>query len=125
VAGDVILCVSELAANAAIHSDSGRPGGTFTVRTENCPGGSVRIEVEDQGGPWVGQVPDPAHGRGLDIIRALAAEWGISTDAGGRTVWACIDWPSDHRRNPGGVCVVADGTATRPARTDLPVRRAS
>ena len=125
MADDVILCASELAANAAIHSDSRRPGGTFTVRTENCPGDSVRIEVEDDGGAWVGPTPDPAHGRGLDIIRTLAAEWGITTGAAGRTVWARIDWPSDHRRNPGSVCVVADGTATRPALTDLPARRAS
>ncbi len=38
VADDVILCVSELATNAAVHSDSSRSGGTFTVRTESCPG---------------------------------------------------------------------------------------
>ncbi len=125
VADDVVLCVSELAANAAIHSDSRRPGGTFTVRTENCPGDSVRIEVEDDGGPWVGPTPDPAHGRGLGIIRALAAEWGITTGAAGRTVWARIDWPSNHRRNPGSVCVVAGSTTTRPAPTALPALCAS
>ena len=33
VADDVILCVSELATNAAVHSDSRRSGGTFIVRT--------------------------------------------------------------------------------------------
>jgi|HubBroStandDraft_6_1064221.scaffolds.fasta_scaffold1013891_2 anti-sigma regulatory factor (Ser/Thr protein kinase) len=32
VADDVILCASELAANAATHSNSRLPGGTFTVR---------------------------------------------------------------------------------------------
>jgi len=32
MADDVILCASELAANAAIHSHSRLPGGTFTVR---------------------------------------------------------------------------------------------
>ena len=31
-ADDVILCASELAANAALHSRSRLPGGTFTVR---------------------------------------------------------------------------------------------
>ena len=32
VADEVILCASELAANAALHSDSRLVGGTFTVR---------------------------------------------------------------------------------------------
>ena len=45
-ADEVILCLSELAANAVLHSDSRRPGGTFTVRIESCPGTYVRIEVE-------------------------------------------------------------------------------
>jgi anti-sigma regulatory factor (Ser/Thr protein kinase) len=92
VADDVILCVSELATNAAVHSDSRRCGGTFTVRTESCPGAGVRIEVEDGGGPWVSSAPDPTHGRGLDIVRALADEWGITTTPAGRAVWARITW---------------------------------
>jgi serine/threonine-protein kinase RsbW len=92
VADDVILCVSELATNAAVHSDSRKSGGTFTVRTESCPGTDVRIEVEDGGGPWVSPVPDPAHGRGLDIVRALADDWGITPTPAGRAVWARIPW---------------------------------
>ena len=92
VADDVILCVSELATNAAIHSDSRRSGGTFTVRTECRPGADVRIEVEDGGGPWISLAPDPSHGRGLGIVRALADDWGISTTPGGRAVWARIAW---------------------------------
>ena len=94
IADDVILCISELAANAALHSHSRRPGGTFSVRIESCPGANVRIEVEDDGGPWIASAPDPASGRGLDIIRALAAEWGITTSPAGRAVWARINWPS-------------------------------
>jgi two-component sensor histidine kinase len=92
VADDVLLCVSELATNAAVHSDSSRSGGTFTVRTESRPGSDVRIEVEDDGGPWVSSVPDPTHGRGLDIVRALADDWGITTTPAGRAVWARITW---------------------------------
>src|SRR2546430_16366910 len=64
VADDVILCVSELATNAAVHSDSRRSGGTFTVRTESCPGADVRIEVEDAGGPPGSSAPHPAPARG-------------------------------------------------------------
>ena len=93
-ADEVILCLSELAANAVLHSDSRRPGGTFTVRIESRPGAYIRFEVEDDGGPWLAPVPDPGSGRGLDIIRALAAEWGVAHGPGGRTVWARFNWPS-------------------------------
>jgi anti-sigma regulatory factor (Ser/Thr protein kinase) len=92
-ADEVILCLSELAANAVLHSDSRRPGGTFTVRIEGCPGAHIRIEVEDDGGPWLARAPDPGNGRGLDIIRVLAAEWGVAASPAGRTVWARFNWP--------------------------------
>src|SRR5215467_5661359 len=48
---DALLCVSELATNAVLHSRSGRPGGRFTVRATR-QAGSVRVEVTDEGGPW-------------------------------------------------------------------------
>jgi anti-sigma regulatory factor (Ser/Thr protein kinase) len=91
---EVILCLSELAANAVLHSGSRRPGGTFTVSIDSCPGAYVRIEVEDGGGPWLARVPDPGSGRGLDIVRALAADWGIATSPTCRTVWARFNWAS-------------------------------
>ena len=50
-ADDVILCASELAANAAQHSRSRLPGGTFTVRAIVSPDLCVRIEIQDNGGP--------------------------------------------------------------------------
>jgi len=95
----VILCLSELAANAVLHSGSRRPGGTFTVRIEGCLGASLRIEVADDGGPWLAAAPDPGSGRGLDIIRALAAQWGVATSPVGRTVWARFTWPSPQHRS--------------------------
>jgi len=93
-ADEVILCLSELAANAVVHSNSRRPGGTFTVRIGSRPGADIRLEVEDDGGPWLASAPDPGSGRGLDIIGALAAEWGVATSPAGRTVWARFDCPS-------------------------------
>ena len=58
-ADDVILCASELAANAAQHSRSRLPGGTFTVRAVLDPDHYARIEVQDDGGPWNQGMIDP------------------------------------------------------------------
>jgi anti-sigma regulatory factor (Ser/Thr protein kinase) len=94
MADDVILCASELAANAALHSNSRLPGGTFTVRAAIRPGHHVRIEVEDNGGPWTPATNDAARHHGLNIIFIVANEWGIDGDYAIRTVWARFDWPS-------------------------------
>ena len=93
MADDVGLCASELAANAALHSDSRLPGGTFTIRVAISPCDHVRIEVEDHGGPWTPAAGDAARHHGLDIIRILANEWGIDGDHASRTAWARFDWP--------------------------------
>jgi hypothetical protein len=58
-ADDVILCASELAANAAQPSSSRLPGGAFTVRATVSPDLYARIEVEDNGGPWNQGMIDP------------------------------------------------------------------
>jgi hypothetical protein len=89
IADDVILCASELAANAVLHSHSGMPGGKFIVRAKVRAGDYAWIEVEDNGGRWTCPVP----GRGLDIVRALASVWGIDGDYRSRCIWARFDWP--------------------------------
>ena len=92
VADHVILCASELAANAARHSDSCMPGGHFTVRATTRPGDYAQIEVTDDGGRWApGTHPSQHHG--LDIVHALAADWGIDGDYRTRTIWARLSWP--------------------------------
>jgi anti-sigma regulatory factor (Ser/Thr protein kinase) len=94
MADDVILCASELAANAALHSNSRLPSGTFTVRVAISPCDHVRIEVEDNGGPWTPATGGVARHHGLDIIRILANEWGIEGDHASRIAWARLDWPT-------------------------------
>jgi serine/threonine-protein kinase RsbW len=100
IAPDVVLACSELASNAIIHSDSGLPGGRFTVRL-SIEADLIRIEVIDQGGQWTNmrghwlgasedQADDSQSGRGLTIIAALATSWGIGGDQEGRTAWCEI-----------------------------------
>jgi serine/threonine-protein kinase RsbW len=92
-ADDVILCASELAANAAMHSRSRLPGGTFTVRAIVSPDLYAQVEVQDDGGPWNQGMVDPTRHHGLDIVRAVADEWGIDGDHTTRTIWARFDCP--------------------------------
>jgi anti-sigma regulatory factor (Ser/Thr protein kinase) len=95
IADDVILCASELAANAALHSRSRLPGGTFAVRASIKPGYQIQIEVEDDGGPWTAGIRDSTGHHGLDIVRALATDWGIDGNHTTRTIWARFDWPDN------------------------------
>ncbi len=94
MADDMILCASELAANAAVHSNSRLPGGSFTVRATIDPGHCTQIEVEDDGGPWTPATSDPTRHHGLDIIRTLADDWGITGDHAARVIWARFNWPN-------------------------------
>jgi serine/threonine-protein kinase RsbW len=94
-AEDIVLCVCELASNAVLHSCSREPGGQFTVRVSVSPGGRIRAEVVDRGGPWG---PEPAqdeeHGRGLLIVAALATRWGVTGSEAGRSAWLELDPPA-------------------------------
>ncbi len=98
VADEVILCASELAANAAIHSSSGQPEGQFAVRAEVCPGRYVLVEVGDQGGSWSEFTHDDRP-HGLDLVRLLAGEgnWGITGSSFGRVAWARLNWAAPVR----------------------------
>jgi anti-sigma regulatory factor (Ser/Thr protein kinase) len=90
-ADDAILCLSELASNACLHSRSRHPGGRFTVRAE-LNAQELRVEVCDEGGPWVWPSQPDEHGRGLLIVASLARAWGRAGDSEyGWTVWFEMD----------------------------------
>jgi len=79
-AEDAILCLSELVANAAIHSRSRERDGRLIVRVQ-LHGGQLRVEVHDQGGAWVGPAnQDGLTGRGLIIVDQLTNAWGRDGD---------------------------------------------
>jgi serine/threonine-protein kinase RsbW len=92
---EALLIVSELAANAILHSRSGHPGGTFTVRTE-LHDSYLFIEVQDEGGLWKTHVPADGRPHGFDILNGLcgADDWGVDNDDTGRVAWARLDLPS-------------------------------
>jgi anti-sigma regulatory factor (Ser/Thr protein kinase) len=94
VVDDAILCVSELATNALLHSASG-DGGEFEV-TVQLGQSSVRVAVSDDGSPDkpAARVFDDTseHGRGLALVTLVASDWGESGDEKGRTVWFELCW---------------------------------
>jgi anti-sigma regulatory factor (Ser/Thr protein kinase) len=92
--GDALACLSELATNAVLHSRSRRPEGCFVVRADLRPAG-LRVEVEDEGGPWQHRRGlDGQCGRGLAIVGALSSDWSITGDGTSRTIWFEIHSPT-------------------------------
>ncbi|HVL06548.1 MAG TPA: ATP-binding protein [Acidimicrobiales bacterium] len=82
------LLVSELVANAVLHS------GTPLEVVVQCGDGRARIEVHD-GNP---ALPVRKHysnlsgtGRGLLLVERLASGWGSERTAGGKLVWFELD----------------------------------
>jgi anti-sigma regulatory factor (Ser/Thr protein kinase) len=114
------LIVSELVTNSIVHTRSGRDGGTVAVALASA-GRRVRVEVTDDGGPELPRLRTvdfgAENGRGLQLVDALADEWGWDRGPGGGTVtWAEVtsgkpvagplggSLPSGHgsaRRTPG------------------------
>jgi hypothetical protein len=90
---DVVSVANELGANAIRHTASGRGGWFITEITWFTQ--TVRVAVADYGapaGPRLVSDPSADHGRGLIVIRGLAARTGVVGDTRGRLVWADIVW---------------------------------
>ncbi|MEU9339731.1 ATP-binding protein [Streptomyces sp. NPDC048278] len=88
---DALLIVSELLTNAIVHA---LPPAVLRLSWTHDAGlGTLRIEVTDSGpARTAGQPPadiDPdEHGRGEEIVHALATRYGIHTRPGAITRWA-------------------------------------
>ncbi|MER6158514.1 ATP-binding protein [Streptomyces sp. NPDC001868] len=125
VIDDALLILSELLSNACKH---GRPlddalAGDGDVRCawRMDPSGRLTVEVTDGGGPTrpVPSTPSvTAHGgRGLNIVTALADDWGVRDDARGEvTVWVVVqdDVYRAHRRDDFATRVVAPSVSALP-----------
>ncbi|MFE4758056.1 ATP-binding protein [Streptomyces mirabilis] len=93
---DCLLVVSELLTNAIVHALPPAELRLSWVRAEGLS--TLRIEVTDAGSALpAGQSPpgiDPdEHGRGQEIVHALAARHGIRVHSGGITRWADLVAP--------------------------------
>lgn len=89
-----VQLVSELVTNSVQHSDSADPEGVIGVTVSGTLT-SVTVEVADAGGAQAPQVRpagdlDAEGGRGLQMVAALASEWGIRENAAGRVTWFTI-----------------------------------
>lgn len=86
--------VAELAANAALHGRA--PGRDFRLDL-SVTGMRLRIEVTDARAERLPAVPragdgSDESGRGLFLVEALAARWGVTSGAPPcKTVWAEVD----------------------------------
>ncbi len=87
---DLVLIVSELAANAVLHSASKDDFFTVAVELHET---YIHVECEDAGGPWHLQPPDPERPHGLDLVQAFAGgdNWGVDGSETGRVVWARLE----------------------------------
>ena len=85
-----VLCLSELVTNAVIHADSG-----CAVRAL-LEDDVLTVTVRDRGSPYAAPVelaeePLRVHGRGLQVVEALATRWGSELDLEGTTVWFTLE----------------------------------
>lgn len=104
---DAMLVLSELVSNAVKHA-APLPGGRINVRWQVAEE-VLHIEITDGGG---GTRPNPSvpvlsalGGRGLDIVRTVSSQWGVTEHQSTVTVWAKVprNRARANGRRPSGV----------------------
>jgi anti-sigma regulatory factor (Ser/Thr protein kinase) len=97
---DAVLLTSELVANAVLHG-----GGAVTLSVR-AGGGRLRVDVRDMSEdlPAAGADPgaDAVSGRGLMLVKALAAEWGSYPATGGGKAVFFVLGPAGRNGEAGG-----------------------
>lgn len=86
---DVVLVVSELVGNAVVHA----PGSGDLDVAWDVDGDNVILRVKDDSDACPAPrdaADDAVNGRGLAIVAALSAEWGVRRAARGKLVWARV-----------------------------------
>jgi anti-sigma regulatory factor (Ser/Thr protein kinase) len=81
----VLLLTSEVATNAVIHT-----GAMFELRVDLLESGGARVSVTDVSPeiPQPRRAPvDATTGRGLNLVDALASDWGVDDHLQGKVVW--------------------------------------
>lgn len=100
---DAMLVLSELVSNAVKHA-APLPNGEITASWQVADD-VLHVEITDGG---AGTRPNASvavlsamGGRGLDIVRMVACQWGVTEDDGTVTVWAEVPrTPLDARGRP-------------------------
>jgi anti-sigma regulatory factor (Ser/Thr protein kinase) len=91
--GDIVAVTAELVGNAIRHA-APLPGGVVRVAWRLLSNGCVQIRVTDGGAATPPAprfaAPDAVDGRGLTIVDALSARWGVERDGLGQCVWVEI-----------------------------------
>jgi anti-sigma regulatory factor (Ser/Thr protein kinase) len=95
---DAVLVLSELVSNAIKHA-SPLPSGDISVCWD-LQQDRLHLEITDGGALTRPQAAVAAvsslGGRGLDIVRSICSEWGVTEDGNAVTVWADLPrsaWP--------------------------------
>lgn len=86
------LLASELVTNAVRYGQE--PGDSLKVTVHASPG-HCRVEVHDtrRARPRVRpRSSERTRGRGLHLVQALAAQWGVAERSFGKIVWVVVTW---------------------------------
>lgn len=83
---DALLVVSELAGNAALHAG----GETIAVSVALLTDGTIRLGVQDRSPALaiVRRLGSDEEGWGIQLVRAIADDWGVEYHDHTKTVWA-------------------------------------
>ena len=97
LADDVELAAGELLVNALLHTDG---GAVLTMEVLPEPVRRIRLWVKDRSSVWPRRrSPGEAAttGRGLLLVDALAAHWGVESRGDGKAVWCEFDAAGNSR----------------------------